>query len=61
MKKLMLAFGVVHAITALLFAAGGICLIVIGAQIGWEAMSAGGPGLTAAQDVIEALDALESA
>ena len=61
MKKLMLAFGVVHAITALLFAAGGICLIVIGAQIGWEAMSAGEAGLTAAQDVIEAIGILAAA
>ena len=58
MKKLMLAFGVVHAITALLFAAGGVCLIVIGAQIGWEAMAAGNDGISAAQDVIEAIGIL---
>ena len=61
MKKLMLAFGVVHAVTALLFALGGLCLIVIGAPIGWEAMAAGEAGITAAQDVIEAIGILAAA
>ncbi|KQQ31072.1 hypothetical protein ASF61_17780 [Duganella sp. Leaf126] len=61
MKKIMLAFGVVHAVTALLFAAGAICLIVIGAQIGWDAMTTGDVGLTSAQDVIEAIGILAAA
>lgn len=60
MKKLMLAFGVVHAVTALLFAAGALCLIVIGAQLGWEAMR-GDFGLSAAQEIIEAIGILAAA
>ncbi|MET0321703.1 MAG: hypothetical protein ABW069_13375 [Duganella sp.] len=60
MKKIMLAFGVVHAVTALLFAIGGLCLIVIGAQLGWHAMT-GDMGIVAAQEVIEAIGILAAA
>lgn len=60
MKKLMLAFGVVHATIALLFTAGAIFLIVLGAQMGWEALHAGS-GIAAAQEVIEAIGILAAA
>jgi len=60
MKKLMLAFGVVHAMIALLFAAGALLLIVIGARLGWHAMT-GEFGLGAAQEVIEAIGILAAA
>jgi hypothetical protein len=60
MKKLMLAFGVVHATIALLFTAGAIFLIILGAQLGWEAIHAD-TGLGAAQEVIEAIGILAAA
>ena len=60
MKHLMLAFGVVHAMIALLFAAGALFLIVVGAQLGWHAAHAGS-GLAAAQEVIEAIGILAAA
>ncbi|NVM74437.1 quinol-cytochrome oxidoreductase complex cytochrome b subunit [Duganella sp. SG902] len=60
MKHLMLAFGVVHAMIALLFAAGALFLIVVGAQLGWQAAHAGS-GLAAAQEVIEAIGIVAAA
>lgn len=60
MKKLMLAFGVVHALIALLFTAGALFLIVLGAGMGWHAASADF-GLAAAQEVIEAIGILAAA
>ncbi|WP_432378929.1 hypothetical protein [Duganella sp. P38] len=60
MKKVMLAFGVVHATIALLFTAGAIFLIILGAQLGWEAIHAD-TGLGAAQEVIEAIGILAAA
>ncbi|MRW84097.1 hypothetical protein GJ698_08290 [Pseudoduganella sp. FT26W] len=60
MKKLMLAFGVVHALIALLFTAGALALLVIGAQLGWHALHADN-GLTAVQEVIEAIGILAAA
>nr|WP_315255007.1 hypothetical protein [uncultured Duganella sp.] len=60
MKKLMLAFGVVHATIALLFTAGAIFLIIVGAQLGWDALHADS-GLLAAQEVIEAIGILAAA
>jgi Ni/Fe-hydrogenase subunit HybB-like protein len=60
MKKLMLAFGVVHATIALLFTAGAIFLIIVGAQLGWHAVHADS-GLAAAQEVIEAIGILAAA
>ena len=60
MKKLMLAFGAVHALIAALFTAGALFLIAIGARLGWHA--AGGEiGLAAAQEVIEAIGILAAA
>jgi hypothetical protein len=60
MKKLMLAFGVVHALIALLFAGSALFLIAIGANMGWHAVTAGS-GLAAAQEVIEAIGILAAA
>ena len=60
MKKLMLAFGTVHALIALLFTGGALFLIVIGARMGWHAAS-GELGLSAAQEVIEAIGILAAA
>lgn len=60
MKKLMLAFGVVHALIALLFTAGALFLIVIGARMGWHA-AGGAIDLGAAQEVIEAIGILAAA
>lgn len=60
MKKLMLAFGLVHALIALLFTAGALFLIVIGARMGWAAASLE-IGLEAAQEVIEAIGILAAA
>ena len=60
MKKLMLAFGVVHGLIALLFAAGALCLIAIAGNLGWQA-AAGQFGLLAAQQVIEAIGILAAA
>lgn len=60
MKKLMLAFGVVHALIALLFTAGALFLIVIGARMGWDAATLD-LGLEAAQEVIEAIGILAAA
>jgi Ni/Fe-hydrogenase subunit HybB-like protein len=60
MKKIMLAFGVVHAAIALLFTGSALFLIVIGAQLGWHALFAG-DGLAAAQEVIEAIGILAAA
>ena len=60
MKKLMLAFGIVHALIALLFTAGALFLIVIGAHLGWQAAT-GEIGLGAAQQVIEAIGILAAA
>jgi Ni/Fe-hydrogenase subunit HybB-like protein len=60
MKKLMLAFGVVHAVIALLFTAGALFLIAVGAQLGWHALSADN-GLAAAQEVIEVIGILAAA
>ncbi|WP_373987729.1 hypothetical protein [Duganella sp. BuS-21] len=60
MKQLMLAFGVVHAAIALLFTAGALMLIFVGAQVGWHALQADS-GLTAAQEVIEAIGILAAA
>lgn len=60
MKKLMLAFGIVHATIALLFTAGALLLIVLGAQLGWHALQADS-GLSAAQEVIEAIGILAAA
>ena len=60
MKKLLLAFGAVHALIALLFTAGALFLIFISARIGWDAAS-GGIGLAAAQQVIEAIGILAAA
>lgn len=59
MKKIMLAFGLVHALIALLFTGGALFLIVIGAQLGWHAAHA--EGLAAAQEVIEAIGILAAA
>ncbi|MET0267333.1 MAG: hypothetical protein ABW202_17175 [Duganella sp.] len=60
MKKLMLTFSVVHAVTALLFAIAALCLIVVGAQLGWHAMT-GDLGVGAAQEIIEAIGILAAA
>ena len=60
MKKLMLAFGVVHAMIAALFTAGALFLIVVGAKLGWHAAGADS-GLAAAQEVIEAIGILAAA
>lgn len=60
MKKLMLAFGAVHALIALLFTCAALFLIVISANIGWEAAT-GEFGLAAAQEVIEAIGILAAA
>jgi hypothetical protein len=60
MKKLMLAFGAVHALIALLFTGGALFLIVIGARLGWHA-AMGEIGLAAAQEVIEAIGILAAA
>jgi len=60
MKKLMLAFGLVHALIALLFTAGALFLLVIGARMGWEAATLD-LGLEAAQEVIEAIGILAAA
>lgn len=60
MKKIMLAFGVVHATIALLFTLGAIFLIIVGAQLGWDALHADN-GLAAAQEVIEAIGILAAA
>jgi uncharacterized membrane protein len=60
MKKLMLAFGAVHALIALLFTGGALFLIVIGARLGWHAAT-GEIGLAAAQEVIEAIGILAAA
>jgi len=60
MKKLMLSFGAIHAIIALLFTAGALFLIVIGARLGWHA-AAGDIGLASAQEVIEAIGILAAA
>jgi Ni/Fe-hydrogenase subunit HybB-like protein len=60
MKTLMLAFGAVHALIALLFAAGALFLILIGARLGWQAAS-GEIGLATAQAVIEAIGILAAA
>jgi hypothetical protein len=57
---MMLAFGIVHAAIALLFAAGALFLIVVGAQMGWHALHADS-GLAAAQEVIEAIGILAAA
>lgn len=60
MKTLMLAFGAIHALIALLFAAGALFLIVVGAQLGWHA-AMNESGLAAAQEVIEAIGILAAA
>lgn len=60
MKKLMTAFGAIHALIALLFAAAALFLIVISACIGWDAAT-GDFGLAAAQQVIEAIGILAAA
>ncbi|MYN29450.1 hypothetical protein [Duganella levis] len=60
MKKIMLAFGLVHALIALLFTGGALFLIVIGAQLGWHAAHSD-LGLVAAQEVIEAIGILAAA
>ncbi|QJD93889.1 hypothetical protein HH213_29655 [Duganella dendranthematis] len=59
MKQLMMAFGVVHAAIALLFAVGALFLIMIGAEMGWHALQA--DGVVAAQEVIEAIGILAAA
>jgi len=60
MKQLMLAFGMVHALIALLFSVGALFLIAVGAQMGWHALDAG-TGLATAQEVIEAIGILAAA
>lgn len=60
MKKLLLAFGAVHALIALLFTAGALFLVVISARIGWDAAT-GELGLATAQQVIEAIGILAAA
>jgi hypothetical protein len=60
MKKLLLAFGAVHALIALLFTAAALFLITISANIGWHAAT-GEFGLAAAQQVIEAVGILAAA
>ena len=61
MKTLMLAFGAVHALIALLFTAGALFLIVIGARMGWHAAMTGEIDLATAQEVIEAIGILAAA
>lgn len=60
MKQMMLAFSAIHALIALLFAAGALFLIAVGAKVGWLAMHAD-TGLAAAQEVIEAIGILAAA
>ena len=60
MKKLMTAFGAIHALIAFLFAAAALFLIAISARIGWDAAT-GEVGLAAAQEVIEAIGILAAA
>ncbi|HEX8405417.1 MAG TPA: hypothetical protein VF670_12420 [Duganella sp.] len=60
MKKLMLAFGAVHALIALLFTCAALFLITISANIGWHAAT-GEFSLAAAQEVIEAIGILAAA
>ena len=60
MKHLMLAFGVVHALIALLFTGGALSLIAIGAQLGWQSFGADS-GVAAAQEMIEAIGILAAA
>jgi Ni/Fe-hydrogenase subunit HybB-like protein len=60
MKKLMFAFGMVHALIALLFTGGALFLIAIGARLGWQAAD-GDFDLGTAQQVIEAIGILAAA
>ena len=60
MKKLLLAFGALHALIALLFTAGALFLVAISARLGWDAAT-GDFGLAAAQEVIEAIGILAAA
>jgi hypothetical protein len=57
MKFLLRAFGALHAVMALLFAAAALALTCIAARIGWQALSGGFTG-EAAQQVIEAIGLL---
>ncbi|MYN06651.1 hypothetical protein [Pseudoduganella aquatica] len=60
MKQLMLVCSGLHAMIALLFGAGALFLVAIAARMGWHA--AGGDfGLSAAQEVIEAIGILAAA
>lgn len=60
MKTILGAYGLVHALIALLFAAAALVLIAIGARVGWEALGEGfGPA--AAQQIIEAVGLLAAA
>jgi hypothetical protein len=59
-KILLQAFALAHAVTALLFAAGALLLVVIATRAGWQAI-ANGLDLAAAQRVIEAVGLLAAA
>jgi hypothetical protein len=59
-KRLLRAFGIVHALMAVLFACAAVALIVIAARIGWSAFATG-LDQRAAQEIIEAVGLLAAA
>lgn len=57
MKLVLIAFGVVQGLMAMLFAAGALVLTAVAARVGWAAV-AGGIGKDTGQEIIEAIGLL---
>jgi hypothetical protein len=60
MKAVLVAFGVVQGLMAVLFAAGALVLTAVAARVGWAAASAG-LGKGTGQEIIEAIGLLAAA
>jgi uncharacterized membrane protein YczE len=61
MKHVLRLYGVAHAVTALLFAVGGLLLIWLAAREGWEALQGSGAVQSVTLALIEALGILAAA
>jgi hypothetical protein len=60
MKAILIAFGIVQGLMAVLFAAGALVLTAVAAKVGWAALSAG-LGKATGQEIIEAIGLLAAA
>jgi hypothetical protein len=60
MKSILIAFGIVQGLMAVLFAAGALVLTAVAAKVGWAALSAG-LGKATGQEIIEAIGLLAAA